>query len=380
MSEITQGVVSSHAAVLEEASSCESGVQGTIVQTAEHSVGDFSQATAYDPTTSGSVTARLYLHKLIGQSPRFLEAKAQVAQVAQYDVSVLILGETGTGKELFARALHYLSDRAERPFITVNCGAIPLDLIENELFGHEAGAFTGAGCRKTGLIQEANGGTLFLDEIDSLPLLAQVKLLRFLQEREYRSLGSTKISHADLRIIAATNASIEKAVAEGRFRQDLYYRLNTIPLILPRLCERVEDILLLADYFFKKYIREYRKKIKGFSASARNLLLHYTWPGNVRELEHTIARAVVLSQPPVIQAEDLHLSETLAPPMTCSFSEAKATAITQFERAYLYNLLAAHQGNISQAAHAAGKDRRVLRDLLRKHHIEARRFKSSSSC
>ena len=346
--------------------------------TARLSAVHIDQITGECSTIESSVTGRLYLSKLIGHSPTFIAAKAQIVKVAEYDVSVFILGETGTGKELFARAIHYLSDRAERPFIPVNCGAIPLDLIENELFGHEAGAFTGASSMARGLILEANGGTLFLDEIDALPLLAQVKLLRFLQDHEYRPVGSSKIRHADLRIIAATNASITRAIAEGKFRQDLYYRLNTVPLVLPRLCERVEDIPLLADYFLKKYAREFKKMTTRFSASAQDMLLHHAWPGNVRELEHIVARAVILSQPPTIQAEDLHLRGTPSPSMACSFSEAKAAAVTQFERAYLHKLLTAYHGNISRAACAAQKDRHVLRKLLRKHHIEATRFKPNS--
>ena len=345
--------------------------------TAPLSVAEARLLTTEDSTTPSSLTGKLYLSKLIGDSPSFSDAKTQAVKVAQYEVSVLILGETGTGKELFARAIHYLSARADRPFIPVNCGAIPFDLIENELFGHEAGAFTGASSTKKGLIQEANGGTLFLDEVDSLPLLAQVKLLRFLQDREYRPVGSTKICHADLRIIAATNASITGAIAEGKFRQDLYYRLNTIPLVLPRLRERPEDIPLLASHFMKKYAKEYKKKIAGLSASAYDMLLHYDWPGNVRELEHIIARAAVLSQSPIIETTDLLMSVNVTPSMTSTFSEAKAVAVMQFERAYLHQLLTTYQGNISRAATAAQKDRRVLRDLLHKHNIEASRFRSS---
>lgn len=344
------------------------------------SVVEARSLTTEDLTTPLSITGKLYLGKLIGDSSSFTAAKAQAVQVAQYEISVLILGETGTGKELFARAIHYLSARADRPFIPINCGAIPLDLIENELFGHETGAFTGASSTKKGLIQEANGGTLFLDEVDSLPLLAQVKLLRFLQDQEYRPIGSTKLCHADLRIIAATNACVMSAIAEGTFRQDLYYRLNTIPLVLPRLCERAEDIPLLALFFMKKYAKEFKKKIAGFSASAYDMLLHYDWPGNVRELEHITARAVVLAQTPTIETRDLLMSVNLEPSMTNTFSEAKAAAITRFERAYLHNLLIAHQGNISRAARAARKDRRVLRDLLRKHHIDASHFRSSLPC
>ncbi len=331
-----------------------------------------------DSRTPLSVNARQYLDKLIGQSPIFRMAKNQVVKISQHDVCVLILGETGTGKELVARAVHHLSARTERPFVPVNCGAIPQDLVENELFGHESGAFTGASCRKDGLIQEANGGTLFLDEIDALPLMAQVKLLRFLQDQEYRPIGSTKICHADLRIIAATNASITHAIAGGKFRKDLYFRLNTVSLVLPRLCDRVEDIPQLADYFLKKYTREFDKKISSFSAGAQDMLWHYAWPGNVRELEHTVARAVVLSEGPIIQPEDLRLPETLKVPRTHSFAEAKAAAISAFERAYLHKLLSTHQGNVSRAARAAKKDRRVLRELLRKHQIDATRFKSTS--
>ena len=345
--------------------------------TAPLSVAEARPLTTEDPTTPLSITGKLYLSKLIGDSPSFAAAKTQAVKVAQYEVSVLILGETGTGKELFARAIHYLSARADRPFIPVNCGAIPLDLIENELFGHEAGAFTGASSTKRGLIQEANGGTLFLDEVDSLPLLAQVKLLRFLQDQEYRPVGSTKICHADLRVIAATNASITSAITEGKFRQDLYYRLNTIPLELPRLYERPEDIPLLATFFMKQFVKEFKKTITGFSASAYDMLLHYDWPGNVRELEHIIARAVVLSQSSTIETRDLLMSVNLAPSMNSTFSEAKAVAVTQFERAYLHQLLTTYQGNISRAATAAQKDRRVLRDLLHKHNIEASRFRPS---
>ncbi len=325
-----------------------------------------------------SVTARQHFDKLIGQSPIFLMAKRQVVKVAQHDVSVLILGETGTGKELFARAVHYLSTRAERPFVPVNCGAIPVDLVENEFFGHEAGAFTGASAKTEGLIQEANGGTLFLDEIDALPPMTQVKLLRFLQDQEYRPVGSTRIYRADLRIIAATNASLLDAIADGKFRRDLYYRLNTVPLLLPRLCERAEDIPQLADYFLKQYAGEFDKNVTGFSECAQDMLLHYAWPGNVRELEHTVARAVVASEGPIILPEALHIPESSRIPRERSFAEAKAAAISQFEYAYLHKLLSTHQGNISRAARAAKKDRRVLRGLLRKHQIDATCFKSTS--
>ena len=318
---------------------------------------------------------KLGLRLLVGQSPAFLAAKAQITQVAHYDVSVLILGETGTGKELFARSIHYLSARAQRPFIPVNCGAIPTDLVENELFGHVRGAFTGAASTTVGLIQEADGGTLFLDEIDALPFLAQVKLLRFLQEREFRPLGSSKTHHVDLRVVAATNVAIEQAVKEGRFRQDLYYRLNIIPVNLPRLCDRKEDIPILARHFLLKYAGEFKKSIIAFSDAAMHQLLLYAWPGNVRELEHVVQRAVVLSQQEIIHEEALRLPQA-SPLESChSFKDAKAKAVEQFERSYLVALLSAHQGNVAQAAHAAQKHRRALWQLIAKHHIDTSCFR-----
>ena len=327
-----------------------------------------------DADVTRSVTARLGLRKLIGNSPSFLAAKEQIAAVARYEVSVLLLGDTGTGKELSARALHYLSARADQPFIPVNCGAIPVDLVENELFGHERGAFTGAGAATLGLVQEADGGTLFLDEVDALPSLAQVKLLRLLQEKEYRSLGSTQIRHADLRVVAAANASIRQAVADGKFRQDLYYRLNIVPITLPRLAERLEDIPLLAHHFLKKYADEFEKNVTAFSSDALYTLMQYPWPGNVRELEHIVERAVVLTQEAIIDVKDLRLSESVAPHAS-SFQEAKESALAHFERTYLHALLTASQGNISQAARVAQKDRRALRQLLKKHQIDAAYFK-----
>jgi two-component system response regulator GlrR len=280
-------------------------------------------------------------------------------------------------KTRFARAIHYLSARVQQPFIPVNCGAIPVDLVENELFGHARGAFTGAATTTAGLIQEADGGTLFLDEIDTLPSLAQVKLLRFLQEKEYRPLGSAKIHHANLRVIAASNAAVEQAVAEGKFRQDLYYRLNVIPLILPLLRDRQDDIPLLARHFLRKYAAEFQKNVTAFSAGALQKLVHHTWPGNVRELEHLIERAVVLSQWEIIEEQDLRLPEVSVPHAGRSFKQAKAEAIVLFERAYLQNLLIASQGSLIKAARTAQKHRRALWQLIHKHGIDSSRFKTS---
>ena len=250
---------------------------------------------------------QLGLGQLIGESEAFRAVVKKIPRIACCDASVMISGETGTGKELCARAIHYLSPRARQAFIPVNCGAIPTELVENELFGHERGAFTTAVSTQPGLIAEADGGTLFLDEIDCLTLLAQIKLLRFLQEKEYRPLGSAKTQRADARVIAAANVDFDEAVRAGKLRQDLYYRLNVIPLRLPPLRERREDIPLLARHFLARYAAEFNQPALSLSVDAMELLLCYEWPGNVRELEHLVARAVALAEREVIEGDDLGL-------------------------------------------------------------------------
>jgi len=323
--------------------------------------------------------AKQGVSELVGENQNFLQEIEKIPLIAKCGASVLISGETGTGKELCARAIHYLSPRARQPFIPVNCGAIPADLAENELFGHESGAYTGAKTARPGLTQEADGGTLFLDEIDCLPLLVQVKLLRFLQEKEFRSLGSTKISRANVRIIAATNANCEEAVKCGKLRRDLYYRLNVIPLALPSLRERGEDILLLARHFLVKHATELDKQIAGFSPNAIRKLYFYEWPGNVRELEHIIMRAVVLSDHAIIRANDITLVDHEDPTRSESFQEAKDRIVADFERTYISSLLLKCHGNISQAARLARKNRRAFWELIRKHHISVKNLRASVS-
>jgi len=318
---------------------------------------------------------KLGLNQLIGESGAFREAVAKIPLIAQCDASVLISGETGTGKELCARAIHYLSTRARHPFVSINCGAIPTQLMENELFGHQRGAFTDASSTQPGLIREADGGTLFLDEVDALPLQAQVKLLRFLQEKEYRPLGASKTCKADVRVIAASNTDFDQAVRSGSLRQDLYYRLNVIPLNIPPLRERQEDIPLLSHHFLARYTAEFGKPPRHFSQEALRRLELYPWPGNVRELEHLVARAVALSERNVIDGDDLGLPQSKAEPGRLSFREAKEKLIAQFEIQYIQELLAAHQGNISKAARAARKNRRVFWQLIRKHGIETQNFR-----
>lgn len=312
---------------------------------------------------------------LVGESAAFVAEINKFPILAKCDVNVLILGETGTGKELCARAIHYLSPRSGKPFVPVNCGAIPTELVENELFGHEREAFSGAVTSRHGLIHEADGGTLFLDEIDCLPLLAQVKLLRFLQEKEYRPLGSMKMRQADVRVMAASNANLDEAVRKGELRQDLYYRLNVISVLLPPLRDRQEDIPLLAQHFLAKYADRFNKHVTDFSPDAMQELMMYGWPGNVRELEHVIERAIVLSEQQTIVSMNIGQQQMQTDISGASFQETKARMIAQFEKIYIQKLLRAHQGNITKAAQAARKDRRALRHLIRKHKIDVQSFK-----
>ena len=317
----------------------------------------------------------LGLKQLVGESLPFLDEIKKIPTVAKCDATVLVSGETGTGKELCARAIHYLSPRASKPFVPFNCGAIPTELMENELFGHVQGAFTGASAAQPGLIGVADSGTLFLDDIDCLPNTSQAKLLRFLQEKEYRQLGSAKMFQADVRIIAASNSDLEAAVDEGKFRRDLYYRLNVIPLMLPALRERQEDVPLLARHFLNKYTNDFKKHINGFASDAMKMLMLYDWPGNVRELEHVVERAVLFCERPVIRETDIYLPRKKAATCKMSFKDAKAKVINEFERNYIERLLIAHQGNITKAAQTAQKNRRAFWQLIRKHQIDVQTLK-----
>lgn len=313
---------------------------------------------------------KLGLKRIIGESPNFVSEMRKISIVAKYDVSVSISGETGTGKELVARAIHYLSGRSRRPFITLDCAATPADLFENELFGHKRGAFTSATSSEEGLVHAAEGGTLFLDEIDSLSPSSQVKLLRLLQEKEYRPLGSNKVRTADVRIISASNDVLWKAVEEGRFRPELHYRLNIIPIKLPPLRERQGDILLLTRDFVSKFSNLYGKGITDLSPGAVQKLLAYGWPGNVRELENTIERAILFSEESVIRPHDITISASEGLQVETSFRELKAQAIRSFEISYIKSLLELHDGNITRAAMAAKKNRRAFWELIRKYQID----------
>ncbi len=317
------------------------------------------------------------LEALVGSSRPFEQALRRIPTLSATDTTVLILGETGTGKELFARALHYLSRRKAAPFVPVNCGALPDSLFENELFGHARGAYTDARAEAAGLLPVAEGGSLFLDEVDSLSPQSQVKLLRLLQSREYRPLGSAHTRVADIRIIAAANVDLEKLVREHRLREDLYYRLNVLRILVPPLRERPGDVLQLAEHFLETMSRERgRPRLRLGSAAALQLSMH-RWPGNVRELEAVMQRAVLMCSGPVLQTSDLELGpEPLlsedAALESGSLKHAKAAVIEQFERSYLLQLLERCGGNVSQAARAARKERRAFQRLLHKRGIQPR--------
>ncbi|WP_157269834.1 sigma-54 interaction domain-containing protein [Azohydromonas aeria] len=323
------------------------------------------------------------LHNLIGDSPAFAQQVARVPVLARYDASVLILGDTGTGKEVCAQAIHYLSARAGGPWVAVNCGAIPGELVEAELFGHVKGAYTHAHASRAGLVREAEGGTLFLDEIDSLPYGAQAKLLRFLQEKEYRPVGSSQLARANVRVIAATNRNPAALVAQGCFRQDLLFRLNVLTLHLPPLRERRSDIAPLAQYFLRCAARQWVKPAPALSPAALNKLLAHDWPGNVRELRNVMERAVLMSGATLLGAAEIDLDGCSAAPAEApaaaeSFRAAKARVVESFERSYIEQLLASTAGNVTHAARAARKNRRAFFELMRKYKLDAKTYREAS--
>lgn len=311
------------------------------------------------------------LRGLIGEDPAFVQVKRQLPRLAQLEAPVLLTGETGTGKELCARALHYLSRRAARPFLPVNCGALPEALFTRELFGHQKGAFTGAEAAQSGLVAEAEGGTLFLDEIETLSLHGQAMFLRFLQDQTYYVLGSPRPRQADVWIIAATNVELAHKVKDGTFRADLFYRLAVMPLVLPPLRERPMDIPPLVASLGAQYAAQYGREVPSWSPEAMAALCQYAWLGNVRELANVIQQALFASDGPTIELAALPIPKPpLVPPTNgMSMQQAKAQVIAQFERTYLTELLRAHQGNVSRAAQAAQKERRTFRRLLQKYQI-----------
>lgn len=310
---------------------------------------------------------------VVGPSALLAAAVERARIIAASEAPCLLMGETGTGKELFARAIHYCSARSDQPFVPVNCGAIADSLFENELFGHVRGAYTDAAGPNVGLLAYAEHGTLFLDEVDALSASAQVKLLRVLQEGEYRPVGSPKLVHSHCRVLAAANCDLGERIDSRRFREDLFHRLNVLRLTVPSLRERVEDIPVLARHFAKEFAERYQRPTPALDPGAIERLVAHHWPGNVRELQGVIQRAVLMARGSALQASDLDLPDGPAPPFGGGhpLAVAKSLAIERFERSYLSDVLQRCDGNISRAARESGKERRSFQRLLRKHRIAA---------
>lgn len=334
------------------------------------------------------------LGQILGKSKAIKNLKEDLNRISSCDVNVLITGESGTGKELVARAIHYLGNRNGKPFIPVNCGAIPENLFENELFGHSKGAYTDAGFQQYGLVKEAEGGTLFLDEIGTINPYIQTKLLRLIQESEYRPLGYSKNIKADIRLVAATNKDLQHLVEKNTFREDLFYRLNVVPFHIPSLRERREDIPILIKHFLKKYSREYNKTIIEIPVVVMNVLVSYSWPGNIRELENKIQQIVVMSTSSVISTKDIQLTmkepiskelviehlnavkeKTINQSEIETFNVAKKKVNDLFEKTYLTQLLAVCKGDMVSASKKAGKSRTAFWNLLKKQNLSPKQFR-----
>jgi DNA-binding NtrC family response regulator len=307
---------------------------------------------------------------IIGKSKKMHEVLELVESVAGSDANILIQGENGTGKELIANAIHYNSKRAKGPFIKINCAAIPKDLIESELFGYKKGAFTGAGSDKVGLLELAEGGSLLLDEIGEMPAYLQTKLLRVLQEREYRPVGSDRLVNVDFRLVCATNIDLDLALKDGRLREDLYFRINTISMRVPPLRERTEDIPLLCNHFLSKFNQRYQKSVRSVSPSAYHLLIRNRWPGNVRELENAIERAVLVRKTGEIQQGDLPESiREEAPPMQ-DFTIPPHRTLAEIEKMAIVQTLQRTNWNKQEAAQILGRYRPTLYSKMKKHEIQ----------
>jgi transcriptional regulator with GAF, ATPase, and Fis domain len=328
-------------------------------------------------------SARYGFPRIVGEHASIREISQQLQRVAQTDSTVLLLGESGTGKELFARAVHHLSPRREQPFVALNCAAIPEGLVENELFGHERGAFTGAGARKAGKMDLAHRGTLFLDEIGELPLAIQAKLLRVLEERRFERVGGTQSIDVDVRIVVATNRNLQEAIANKSFREDLYFRISAVPLTIPPLRERGNDVLLLAEHFLDKFAREFGKPGIHLSEEAKERILEYRWPGNVRELQNAIERAVILSDSSEITADTLQLQTQQPEPQSLpagmlpadfswngTLEEVVTRSVQATERVLLENTMRDCRWNKTRAAEKLGISAKTLATKLKSTGLE----------
>jgi two-component system, NtrC family, response regulator GlrR len=372
-------ILTAHGTIPDAVSATQRGVFGYLTKPFDsqellQKVASALKVSGGEPAGSDS-TAGEWRAGIITRSPRMEDLLRQAKLVADSDASVLIFGESGTGKELLARAIHQASRRRDKPFVAVNCGAIPSDLLESELFGHARGAFTGAVQAHKGLFQAADGGTLFLDEIGDMPLPLQVKLLRVLQEAEVRPVGSTQAIPVDVRVISATHRDLDSQREQGLFREDLYYRLNVVSLKLPSLAERREDIPLLAAHILQRLGERYRKPASTLAPDAMALLIAAPWPGNVRQLLNLLEQAVALTTTPIIPATLVQAALKEDAAALIPFEEARKT----FERDYLVRLLKITGGNVTQAAQLAKRNRTEFYKLLQRHRLEPGMFKEAKT-
>ncbi len=322
----------------------------------------------------GLIEEQYKFENIIAKSEKMRQILYQVSRIASTDSTVLIQGESGTGKELIARAIHLASQRRNGPFIAINCAALPETLLESELFGYERGAFTGAIRSTKGLFTQAHGGTVFLDEIGNMPMSIQAKMLRVLQDRQFYPLGSKRPVEVDVRVITATNMDLEREVREGRFREDLYYRIHVIPIRIPPLRERKEDIPALVNHFIKKFNQRMKKNVRGVSPKAMQKLMAHDWPGNVRELENTIEFAMAMTEHDIIHEDLILQTKGVIPEPIKTLKEAREA----FEREYLIHVLSMVNGNVSRAAEIAGRYRADFYALLRKYNIKPELFKKKA--
>jgi two-component system response regulator GlrR len=369
-------ILTAHGTIPDAVSAVKRGVFGYLTKPFDAKVllAEVERALALTGSAAATGTGdQTWCQHIITRNPAMGNILAKARLVADSDASVLVYGESGTGKELLAQAIHSASPRRERPFVAINCGAIPEQLLESELFGHVKGSFTGATRDHRGLFQTADKGTLFLDEIGDLPMALQSKLLRALQERQIRPVGSTQSFDIDVRVISATHRKLEAEMAAGNFREDLYYRLNVVALTLPSLVDRREDIPLLANHFLASLVEKYKKSINGFAPEALELLVSAAWPGNVRQLNNVVEQSVALCTTPLITSS---LVQQAIQHQQNEFSSFEA-ARRNFERDYLAQLLKITEGNVTQAARVAKRNRTEFYKLLSRHQLDPKLFKAA---
>ncbi len=361
-------IITAHGSIPEAVTATQQGVFGFLTKPIDR---DQLMQTLEAALASTSRSEGKWRSNIISRSVIMEQLLQEAEQIAGSDVSVLITGASGSGKELLANAIHQASPRKKKPFIAINCGALPEQLLESELFGHTKGAFTGAVSKHDGLFKAANGGTLFLDEIGDMPAPLQVKLLRVLQERQIRPVGSTETIAVDVRVISATHRDLEQAMQDDQFREDLFYRLNVVNLHLPPLKDRPEDIPPLARYFVEQAAERHNPRVKNISSAALQVLAQASWPGNVRQLENIIEKVTALSTTPVISDTAINRALANQEQVIPNFNDARA----DFEKRYLNKVLHITEGNVTQAAKIAGRNRTDFYKLLKKHHLEAANYK-----